>query len=262
MERHRLAEQTALLEEQGETLRRRAVLEERLRIARELHDVVAHHVSVIGINAGAARRVLGRDPDGAARALGQIEESSREAVTQMRGLLGTLRDPDADVPCPANDADRSPEPGLADLPALVDDHDTPGLSVTYRLVEEPAGSAAQVPAPVQLSIYRTAQEALANVRRHSTASRAGVVVRVERTVDGGWAEVEVTDDGRPRPGTSGSGLGQLGIRERAASHRGTVELGPRPTGGYRVRVRFPWGEAADGPVPEPDSRRGGLRIVS
>jgi signal transduction histidine kinase len=247
-QRTRLAEQAALREEQGETLRRRAVLEERLRIARELHDVVAHHVSVIGINAGAARRVLGRDPAGAARALGQIEESSREAVTQMRGLLGTLRDPDTDAPYPTADAARSPEPGLADLPALVDDHDAPGLAVSYRLVEEPEGCAAHVPAPVQLSIYRTAQEALANVRRHSTASRAGVVVRVERSATGGWAEVEVTDDGRPRPGTSGSGLGQLGIRERVATLRGEVEIGPRVTGGYRVRVRLPLGTPRTAPV--------------
>lgn len=246
-QRARLTEQAALLAEQGETLRRRAVVEERLRIARELHDVVAHHVSVIGISAGAARRVLGRDPAGAARALGQIEESSREAVDQMRGLLGALRDPAADRPPATADADRSPEPGLADLPALVDGHDGPGLAVTHRLVEEPAGCALHVPAPVQLTLYRTAQEALANVRRHSTATRASVVVRVGRTADGGWAEVEVTDDGRPRPGTSGSGLGQLGIRERVATLRGEVEIGPRVAGGYRVRVRLPLGALRSAP---------------
>ena len=241
-QRARLAEQAAQLEDQGERLRRRAVVEERLRIARELHDVVAHHVSVIGINAGAARRVLDRDPEGAARALGQVEESSREAVTQMRGLLGALREPDAvDGAAPPEGPDRSPEPGLADLPALVDDHDTPGLAVAYRLVEEPAGVASHVARPVQLSIYRTAQEALANVRRHSTATRASVVVRVEKTSGGGWAEVEVTDDGRPRRGTSGSGLGQLGIRERVAMLRGETEIGPRVGGGYRVRVRLPLG---------------------
>jgi signal transduction histidine kinase len=239
-QRARLAEQAVLLGEQSESLRRRAVVEERLRIARELHDVVAHHVSVIGINAGAARRVLGRDPDGASRALGQVEQSSREAVEQMRGLLGALREPDtAGSAPPGASAGRSPEPGLEDLPALVGEQGGSGLAVTYRMVEEPRGIAARVPPSVALSIYRTAQEALANVRRHSTASRANVVVRVEQTADGDYAEVEVTDDGRPRSGTSGSGLGQLGIRERVASLRGEVEIGPRVTGGYRVRVRLP-----------------------
>lgn len=260
-QRARLAEQAELLQTQSEQLRRRAVLAERLRIARELHDVVAHHVSVIGINAAAARRVLERDPTAAGTALGHIEESSREAVTQMRGLLGTLRSPD-DPAVPGADlteaaaggrpgtGSRAPEPGLADLPALVDGFDSGGLTATYRLVEEPAGAAAQVPASVALTVYRTAQEALANVRRHSTAARATVVVRVLRRPVGGQPEVgghveiEVTDDGRPRHGTSGSGLGQLGIRERAAPHRGVVEIGPRVGGGYRVRVRLPLGSSA------------------
>jgi signal transduction histidine kinase len=237
-QRARLAEQAELLREQGETLRSRAVIEERLRIARELHDVVAHHVSVIGINAAAARRVIDRDPAAAAQALGQVEESSREAVGQMRGLLGALREPDVE-PAPA---DRSPEPGLDDLPALVATHHGSGLEVTYRLVEEPQGTAARVSRPVALSLYRTAQEALANVRRHSTATRAHVVVRV----DGACAELEVTDDGRARHGTSGSGLGHLGIRERVASLGGEVDIGPRVTGGYRVRVRLP---LASAPTP-------------
>jgi signal transduction histidine kinase len=258
-QRARLAEQAELLREQGETLRSRAVIEERLRIARELHDVVAHHVSVIGINAGAARRVIDRDPAGAAQALGQIEESSREAVGQMRGLLGALRAPEtADQASSGGsggsggNGDRSPEPGLDDLPALVAAHDSPGLDVTYRLVEEPHGVTARVSPPVALSIYRTAQEALANVRRHSTATRATVVVRVEQSGDGGYAELEVTDDGRARHGTSGSGLGHLGIRERVASLRGEVDIGPRVTGGYRVRVRLPF---APSPQPAPPMAR-------
>jgi signal transduction histidine kinase len=241
-QRARVAEQAAQLESQGETLRRRAVLEERLRIARELHDVVAHHVSVIGIHAAAGRRVIGRDVDAAARALVQVEESSREAVSQMRGLLGTLRsveEPDGG-PAVAPDGGRAPEPGLADLADLVATFDGDGLAASYGLVEEPAGAAGRVSAPIALSIYRTTQEALANVRRHSTAQTANVVVRVYETgTGGGHAEVEVTDDGRPRAGTSGSGLGQLGIRERVASHRGQAEIGPRVTGGYRVRVRLP-----------------------
>ena len=236
-QRARLVEQAELLRVQADSLQRRAVLEERLRIARELHDVVAHHVSVIGIHAGAGRRVLGRDPAAAATAFGQIEQSSREAVSQMRGLLGTLRALD-EADTPAAD-DRSPEPGLAELPALVEGSRTAGLGTSFELVEDRPGAAGRVPRPIALSLYRIGQEALANVRRHSTATRVDVVVRVQGGEAGGYAEIEVVDDGRARNGTSGTGLGQLGIRERAASHRGEVEIGPRPVGGYRVRVRLP-----------------------
>jgi signal transduction histidine kinase len=228
------------------------VLEERLRIARELHDVVAHHVSLIGIQAAAGRRVMAHDSAAAERALGQIEVSSREAVSQMRGLLGTLRTPGGREAT----ADRSPEPGLADLPALIRGHAAPGFSPSFELVESPAGAAQVVPGPVGLTLFRTVQEALANVGRHSTASRAGVVLRITSGPDGGHAEVEVVDDGRPRTGTSGSGLGQLGIRERVASLRGEVEIGPRATGGYRVRVRLPLGPVA---VPAPGEPREGAR---
>lgn len=240
-QRARLAEQAATITEQAESLRRRAVLDERLRIARELHDVVGHHVSVMGVQAGAARRVLARDPDAAATALGAIESSSREAVTQMRSLLGTLRDMES------HDAgqvvSRAPEPGLSDLPALVAERRASGLEVTYEIVESPDGAAAALTGPQSLTLYRVVQEALANVVRHSTAQSARVVVRVSA---GGsarerYAEAEVLDDGRPKPGTPGSGLGQLGIRERAASHHGIVEIGPRHVGGYRVRVRIPLG---------------------
>ncbi|NHA68575.1 sensor histidine kinase [Phycicoccus flavus] len=248
----RTARDRALLEDQAGTiraqageLRTRAVTEERLRIARELHDVVAHHVSVIGIQAAAARRVMGRDPDAADRALGGIEGSSREAVTSMRGLLGTLRTaPTVD----AGPADRTPQPGLGQLPALVAAASTAGRRATYDLVESAPGAAEVVPAPLAHSVYRTVQEALTNVEKHSTATRVSVVVRVRRGPDG-HVELEVVDDGRPRPGTSTGGLGQLGIRERAASHSGVVDLGPRATGGYRVRVRYPWTSGADGTRP-------------
>ncbi|WP_392543891.1 sensor histidine kinase [Oryzobacter telluris] len=261
------ARQTAILTAQADTitaqadeLRTRAVTEERLRIARELHDVVAHHVSVIGIQAAAARRVMGRDPEAAGQALEGIEGSSREAVTSMRGLLGTLREVER-VRGDGAEADRAPQPTLADLPALVESFTTPTRQAGFDLVESEPGVAQHLPAALAHSIHRTVQEALTNVEKHSTASRVSVVLRVEERVDG-FAEVEVVDDGRPRPGTSGSGLGQLGIRERAASHRGTVEVGPRSNGGYRVRVRYPWGTGAETAVPEPDSRTAGLRSVS
>lgn len=246
-----LERQAATITTQTEELRHRAVTEERLRIARELHDVVAHHVSVIGIQAAAARRVMGRDPRATERALEGIEGSSREAVSSMRGLLGTLREverPDA----VSGPSDRTPQPTLADLPTLVEACTTPARRVSYDLVETPAGSAGRLPVALAHSLHRTVQEALTNVEKHSTAARVSVVVRLEEG-PAGFAEVEVVDDGRPRAGTSGSGLGQLGIRERAASHRGTVEVGPRPTGGYRVRVRYPWGTADAAPPVVPPS---------
>ncbi|MFP3713341.1 sensor histidine kinase [Puerhibacterium sp. TATVAM-FAB25] len=259
-----LTEQAATIERQAAELQEQAVVEERLRIARELHDVVAHHVSVIGIHATAARRLVAKDPDAAAAPLATIETASREAVTQMRGLLGTLRSgtgPGAPAAAAsvgaggADDAgttgtDRSPEPGLGDLPGLCAAAD--GLDVTLRTVEDPPGAAAAVPAPVGLSLYRTVQEALTNVRKHSTGRRVSVVVRVERPAPGtpraagtgdrfahGFAEVEVLDDGRPLAAAGGSGLGLLGVRERVATHGGVAEIGPRLTGGYRVRVRLP-----------------------
>ncbi len=239
-----LAGQAETISAQTEALRTRAVTEERLRIARELHDVVAHHVSVIGIQAAAARRVMDRDPEGARGALAGIEGSSREAVASMRGLLGTLRDTERPDP---PDAARTPQPGLTELPALVEACRTPGRRVVLDVVEGRPGAAARLGAPLAHSLHRTVQEALTNVEKHSTATRVSVVVRLQEG-PGGYAEVEVVDDGRPRTASSGSGLGQLGIRERAASHRGSVEIGPRPTGGYRVRVRYPW---PGGPDPAP-----------
>ncbi len=240
-DRARLAEQAATIADQAARLRSQAVVDERLRIARELHDVVAHHVSVMGVQASGARRLVRVDPDRAATALASVEESAREAVSQMRGLLGTLRatppsgmgtanpDPGATVA-----QQRGAHPGLDELPALVEQARASGLQVSYSVVGE-ASAIAAVPPQIGLSIHRIVQEALTNVRRHSTARTVTVVLRVTD----GYAEAEVLDDGRPRGGTSGTGLGTLGIRERLASHGGTSEIGPRATGGYRVRVRFP-----------------------
>ena len=238
LQRAHLAEQAATIEAQTLDLQRQAVVEERLRIARELHDVVAHHVSVIGIQAAAARRVMGRDLATAETSLRSIESSSRDAVTQMRGLLGTLRSGDARESEP-----RAPEPTLSDVPKLVGETESSGLHAQIRVVEDRPGAVESVPSPIGLSLYRTVQEALANVRRHSTANSATVFVRVDRRGEAGFrhgfAEVEVIDTGRPRAGTSGTGLGLLGVRERLATHGGVSEIGPRATGGYRVRVRMP-----------------------
>lgn len=232
-------EQAATIAAQADRLRDRAVLDERLRIARELHDVVAHHVAAIGVQAGAARRVLASDPEAASGALRSIEGSSRSAVEEMRALLGTLREGPATGGGAEATAGRHPDPGLADLPALVDEADDGVFRAELRVVTDPGVPLERVPAAAGLSLYRTVQEALANVRRHSTAGSARVSLRTGRDGSASFVEVEVLDDGRPRAGTAGSGMGQLGMRERVASHRGSCEIGPRATGGYRVRVRIP-----------------------
>lgn len=243
--RHELVEQARTIEEQAEALRDRAVVDERLRIARELHDVIAHHVSAIGVQAGAARRVMGRDPQAAAGALRTVEESSRSAVTEMRALLGALRASDRDDHSDG-DVTRSAGHGLGDIEQLADTHRSADFSVDVAVAAGAGHPLHEVPPLVGLSLYRTTQEALANVRRHSTAARAAVTLRTGEGPDHTpYAEVEILDDGRPRTGTTGSGLGLLGMRERVRSHGGECEIGPRVTGGYRVRVRLPY-------VPEPE----------
>jgi signal transduction histidine kinase len=237
-QRLRLQEQATTIAAQAGRLREQAVVDERLRIARELHDVVAHGVSAMGIQAGAARRVLDRDPDAARTALSHVEDASRDAVTQMRRLLGTLREGAGDGADDGTGA-RTTDAGVGDLAELVADVREHGLGVHLDVVEARPGAAGRLPRGIGLAVYRTVQEALTNVRRHSTADTVSVVVRVDESA--AYAEVEVVDNGRPRHGTSGSGLGQLGIRERAATHDGQVDIGPRVTGGYRVRVRYPLG---------------------
>lgn len=244
LDRRRLREQAWRIAQQSEQLANRAVVEERLRIARELHDVVAHHVSAIGIQAGAARTVMAKNPEAAATALGTVEESSRQAVTEMRELLGVLRAEDGGV-LPAQS--RTPEPRLSELDDLVASHARHGLAVTLNTALEHPDDLDQLPGSLQLTVYRCLQEALANVTRHSTARQATAVVRTgSTTADSGeqkthaWVELEVTDHGQPKPGTEGSGYGLKGITERARLYNGVTEIGPRTPGpGWRVRVRIP-----------------------
>lgn len=238
--RAQVLEQAATITDQAQRLRDQAVVAERLRIARELHDVVAHHISVMGVQAAAARRVMNRDSAAASESLRAVEVSSRDAVAQMRDLLGTLRrgENEADGPQHSPDegvADRSPQPGLADLAALVDQGNSAGCAV--RLTFSPHRDAGDVSAPVQLSVYRIVQEALANVRKHSTAQSVSVTVRIEQSAN--HIEVEVVDDGVARHGTRGTGLGQLGMAERSRHLGGGLEIGARRNGGYRVRAWFP-----------------------
>ncbi|WP_051427359.1 histidine kinase [Arthrobacter sp. H20] len=238
LQRTQLAEQSEQIAHQADELARRAVVEERLRIARELHDVVAHHVSVIGVQAGAARRVIEKRPDVAVESLRTIEQASRQAVTDMRNLLGVLRSESSD-PGDLEGGRRRPEPGLDDLEELTRQHRELGLAVSVGRVEDVPGALAEISAPLALSLFRTAQESLTNVRRHSTAGSAVMTLRTGLAGEQRWVELETVDNGMPRPTPeSGSGFGLRGIRERVALHRGTAEIGPRSEGGWRVRARF------------------------
>ncbi|WP_328522027.1 sensor histidine kinase [Kribbella sp. NBC_00359] len=229
-QRHELEQQATELAAQQESNAKRAVIDERLRISRELHDVVAHHISSIGVQAGGARRVMDTDPDAAKSALSVIENSSRSAVNEMRQLLGMLRaaDPDLDLEAPAV---KQPQAGADRLPALIADVNGEGLSVGFHQIGPPV----QLPKTVSVSVYRIAQEALTNVRRHSTARSAHITLRYL----GDSVELEVIDDGRPKHAPVGSRLGHVGIRERVGLLGGESEIGPRPVGGFRVRVRIP-----------------------
>ena len=235
----RAARQRYELEQQSEALRReqdenarRAVADERVRIARDLHDVVAHHVSGIGIQAAGAGRMLDRDPDQSREALSVIERSSRTAVQEMHQLVTLLRTDE-----PPDASDRGPQPGLSNLRSLAGGFASQGLPVDFRQ----AGDAFTVPGTVGLSMFRIGQEALANVRRHSTAKTASMTLRYLRG-DTRAVEIEVIDGGSPRPVASKDthgGFGLKGIAERAGLHDGETEIGPRPGGGFRVRVRVP-----------------------
>jgi signal transduction histidine kinase len=219
-----LAARTLQLEQERELNARRAVLEERVRIARELHDVVAHHVSLMGVQAGAARRVLPRDPARTAEMLNAIEATSREAVTELQRLLGFLRRED--------DSGLAPQPSLQHLDALLTQMQEAGLPVALKL----EGNARPLPPGVDLSAYRIVQEALTNTLKHAGPAQAVVTLRYEpRALD-----IEVSDDGQaPAPGSLQGGNGMLGMRERVALLGGWMQAGPRPGVGFRVQAHLP-----------------------
>jgi signal transduction histidine kinase len=224
---HALEERARAAEQNQRALAEQAVGEERRRIARELHDMVAHHVSVMGVLATGARRVLRRDPDGADEALATIEDTSRATLREMRRLLDVLRT-DAE---PA--ADLSPQPGLAGIEALVEQVREAGLPVALRV----DGTPGPLDHGVALAIYRIVQEALTNALKH--AGNATAHVRLSFGVY--WLIVEVFDTGRgPVPGSDQAvGHGLVGMRERVALYGGTLRTGPRPGGGFRVYAKIP-----------------------
>ncbi|MFE1646568.1 sensor histidine kinase [Microbacterium sp. P01] len=226
-ERDVLVQRTAELEREREVTAAQAVALDRVGIARELHDVVAHHVSVMGVQAAAAGAVLPTDPDASARLITGIEASAREAVDELHRLLDTLRTPGATDDAPASTI------GLESLPVLVAASDAAGLPTSFTIVGEPA----PVPAVTQVNIYRIAQEALTNARRHAGPD-AAADVRLRYGPDS--LELEVVNTGRAAVAVR-PGLGQLGMRERAVASGGTIEIGPRPRGGFRVRLAVPLG---------------------
>ncbi|MEZ3157774.1 sensor histidine kinase [Microbacterium sp. BWR-S6Y] len=226
-ERAALEERTAELESEREITAAQAVALDRVRIARELHDVVAHHVSLMGVQAGVARSLLSRDPDAARDTLASIEGSARQSLHELRQLLETLRSPDADA-----SPDTAPTThGLTSIRALVDEADAAGLPTTFTVVGEPESDP---PALVQVNLYRIAQEALTNARRHAGP---GATADVRLRFSAEAVELEVSNTGRS--GSSTPGLGQRGMRERAAVSGGTIEIGPRSRGGWLVRARVP-----------------------
>ena len=203
--------------------REQAIAEERMRIARELHDLVAHSVSATVVQAEAAEEVLAREPDRARDSLQRIQGASREALGEMRRLLGIMREGNG-VLAPAH--------GIADLERLVAETQLDGLSVSLELDAPREG----LPPAVELSAFRVVQEALTNVRRHAgRPMHARVSVRRE----GGALTVEVADDGKGRAADSSDGHGLLGMRERASLFGGEFSAGPRDTGGFVVRASFP-----------------------
>lgn len=201
-----------------------AVAAERTRIARELHDVVAHAISVMGIQAGAARRTLAPEQTAQCEALLDVERLGREALVEMQRMLQVLRPGDGD-----QGAD--PVPDLSQVPVLAETARSTGVEVDLDTAGEPE----RLPAGLQLTAYRIVQEALTNVRKHARAD--GVRIRV--VYRGGHLEVTVTDDGVGSSAEPVLGNGLIGMRERVALHRGTLYAGPDGDSGFVVRARLP-----------------------
>jgi signal transduction histidine kinase len=261
--RHMERERDLLAAERDE-MARQAVAEERARIARELHDVVAHHVSVMVIQAGAAEASLPPDATAAAQSIGAIRETGREALAEMRRMLGLLRSREAAASADdaVSDGGRTPQPGLADIAALCERMREAGVDVTTEV----AGTARRLPAGVDLSIFRVVQEALTNTLRHGGP---GSKARLRLSYGAESLTAEVTDDGRGHPAVGtverarqGVGHGLLGMRERVLLFGGRLETGPLPGGGFRVMACFPLEPRTEEPeptMPPAPGHEGGVR---
>jgi signal transduction histidine kinase len=229
---HSLEERAERLERERVEHARRAAAEEQARIARELHDVIAHSVSVMVVQAAAARDVFDSHPQRARTALGAIEETGREALAELRRLLGVVRLPGE------RGETYQPQPGLGQVGALVEQVRSTGLPVGLVV----AGERHDVPVGIDLSAYRIVQEALTNTLKHARATRADVAVHYSPRE----LVVEVLDDGAGdgSPGSPNGGQGLIGMRERVALYGGDLDAGHRNEGGFGVRARFPL-EAAE-----------------
>jgi signal transduction histidine kinase len=216
-----LAARSAELQRQAE----QATAAERARIARELHDIIAHHLSVVVLHAAGARASGGADP----ATLEEIEHSGRQALTETRRLFGVLRDPDEET-------GRAPQPGISELPALASSLRAAGLEVSLSI----DGDHTPLPPAVNVSAYRIVQEALTNVLKHAGPARAEVTVDCTDIA----VTIEVTDDGHgnPAPPAPTGGQGLAGMRERVALFGGDLRAGPRPGGGFTVFAWLPAGE--------------------
>lgn len=231
-----LARRAEQLADERDRSAEQAVTEERVRIARELHDVVAHHVSVMGVQAAAARHVLDRDRTAAVTALNDVEESARQAVSELHRLVGLLRRE-------TDDDDDGPQPTLESLPALLSSMQGAGLDVELRVI----GKARPLPSAVQLSAYRIVQEALTNVMRHAPGATATVVVsHLPQSLKIEVVNGPSVDDAR-RKGPGG-GRGLLGMGERVALLDGSLDHGRVAKGGFRVAAVLPVASTYDAPL--------------
>jgi len=221
-----LQEKAKRLERDREIREAAALGRERARIARELHDVIAHSVSVMVIQAGAAEQLLDSDLAQARDSLQSVQDVGRSTVVELRRLLGVLREDDQELAL-------SPHPGVARLPSLIRQIREAGLPVELRVEGEPVPLAPGV----DLSAYRIVQEALTNTLKHAQPARARVLVRYANR----RLQLEIVDDGSAThpPGWEGNGHGLVGMRERAAFYGGVLTAGPEPGGGYAVRARLP-----------------------
>jgi signal transduction histidine kinase len=217
-------ERAALAEREREERARRAVADERARIARELHDVVGHSVSVMTVQASAVRRLLEPDQEQVGEALQVVEQTGREALAEMRRMVGVLRHAE-EAPALA------PQPTLDQIEKLVQHARDRGLPVELSIEGDPV----DLPTGIDLTAYRLVQEGLTNAIKHARAQRAEVLIRYEN----GQVELSVSDDGTGGGDGGGSGHGLVGIRERVSVYGGKLEAGPRLEGGYRLRATLP-----------------------
>jgi signal transduction histidine kinase len=220
----------ALLRQEQDRADREAAAE-RLRIARELHDGIAHSMSVISVQAGYGRLVLDDRPDDARGALEAIETTGRETLVELRRMLGVLHEDTDDGDGTGEAAALAPAPRLADLDRLAERTRRPGLRIGLAVT----GHARPLPAGLETAAYRIVQEALTNVLKHAQASTAQISV----AYGPGELTLTVTDDGTARPAPSRAGHGLTGMRQRLALYGGTLQAGPAETGGFRVRASIP-----------------------